>query len=65
MKVLITVRFSRFTMPAAPDDIIGKLPHSLCISKDFDDVEEAGAFMARVNVAVSEALREIAASSNS
>jgi len=42
MKVIISVRFDRLTMPAVPDALMG-----------------------RVNVAVSEALRELAASSSS
>jgi len=65
MKVIISVRFDRLTMPAVPDALMGRVPPGLCITKDFDDVEEASAFMARVNGAVSEALREVAASSSS
>lgn len=65
MKVIISVRFDRLAMPAVPDALMGKVPPALCISKDFDDVEAASEFMARVNVAVGETLRELAASSNS
>lgn len=65
MKVIVTVRFDRLTMPAVPDALMGRVPPGLCISKDFDDVEAASEFMGRVNVAVSETLRELAASSSS
>lgn len=65
MKVIISVRFDRLAMPAVPDALMGKVPPALCITKDFENVDEAAAFMGKVNVAVGETLRELAASTSS
>ncbi len=65
MKVIVTVRFDRLTMPAVPDALMGRVPPGLCITKDFTEVDEASEFMARVNVAVSDALREVVEASSS
>ena len=63
MKVYISVRCDHISTPTVDGDK-GRVPPALCITKDFDDVAEASAFMERVNVAVSEVLYVLAASTN-